>query len=133
MLRRPFGAKTDPIERFQFEEQTTPPRHESYLWGNPAVACACMLAQSFSEYGWSFRPGMVDTLDGLPTHVYDADGESTVKPCAEAWLTERAIERITDAGLFAVTSILSRDAVRISAFRSMSSANPRLAGRWNRS
>src|SRR5439155_11794368 len=37
LLRQPYGKKSDPIERFQFEEMVPGAVHEDYLWGNPAV------------------------------------------------------------------------------------------------
>ena len=38
MLRRPYGAKTEPIDSFPFEEIPAVPEHEAYVWGN-ARAC----------------------------------------------------------------------------------------------
>ena len=39
---------------------------------------------------------------GLPLHVYEAEGEQEVKPCAEVQLTEREIDRILDRGYMAL-------------------------------
>ena len=55
LLRLPYGKDTDPAERFVFEEMEAMPRHEEYLWGNPSFACAYLLAQAFSQYGWNFH------------------------------------------------------------------------------
>jgi type VI secretion system protein ImpC len=55
LLRHPYGAKTEPIEIFEFEELTAKPEHDRYLWGNPCFFCACLLAQAFSEEGWDLR------------------------------------------------------------------------------
>ena len=101
LLRLPYGKRTDPIESFDFEEMAQPPAHEDYLWGNAAFACAVLLAQSFSEDGWTMRPGTHTQIDGLPLHVYEQDGESELKPCAEVLLTEEAAERILDAANYA--------------------------------
>jgi len=37
--------ETEPAEQFAFEEFEGAPVHEHYLWGNPALACVCLLAQ----------------------------------------------------------------------------------------
>ena len=70
LLRLPYGAKTSPCEAFDFEEMPHPPDHEAYLWGNPAVACACLLGQAFNLRGWRLHPGLVNRLDGLPVHSF---------------------------------------------------------------
>jgi type VI secretion system protein ImpC len=130
LLRLPYGRETDPIERFAFEELPAPAVHAAYLWGNPAFACACLLGQAFTEYGWRFRPGQVFELDGLPAHIYLEDGEPVLKPCAETLLTERAAEEILDRGPMPLLSVRSRDAARILRFQSVARPAARLAGRW---
>src|SRR6202035_176342 len=48
LLRQPYGKGSDPIESFEFEEMTTLPEHESYLWGNPAFLCGLLFADSLA-------------------------------------------------------------------------------------
>ena len=57
LLRLPYGADTEPVEAFDFEEMSSPFDHESFLWGNPGFACALLLGQAFSLNGWQLRPG----------------------------------------------------------------------------
>jgi type VI secretion system protein ImpC len=128
LLRLPYGNETDPIEQFDFDELGEGSNHDDYLWGNPAFACACLLAQSFTEQGWNMRPGTVLELDGLPLHVRACKEESEVKPCAEAILTDRAADRIAAIGLMPLLSHRSRDAVRLGGFRSLTGGQ--LAGPW---
>jgi type VI secretion system protein ImpC len=40
LARLPYGAKTDPVEEFDFEEDTGGPDHASYTWSNSAYAMA---------------------------------------------------------------------------------------------
>ncbi len=131
LLRLPYGKKTDAIESFDFEEMAGAPSHEDYLWGNPAFACALLLGQSFSEYGWEMRPGVHAQIDGLPLHVYEQDGESELKPCAEALLTEDAAERILENGMMPLVSLKGQDVVRLVRFQSIAKPLRALAGRWN--
>jgi len=46
LLRLPYGKETEAAEQFAFEEFEGAPVHEHYLWGNPALACVCLLAQA---------------------------------------------------------------------------------------
>jgi len=130
LLRSPYGKGSDATERFDFDEMPDPPRHESYLWGNPAFACACLLGQAFSQYGWEFRPGMINEVENLPAYVYQQAGESILKPCAEILMTERAAERILDQGIMPLASLHGRDSVRLVRFQSFADPPTALAGRW---
>jgi type VI secretion system protein ImpC len=130
LLRLPYGADTDPVERFAFEEMPGDPVHGKFLWGNPAAACACLLAQNFSAYGWEKGPGETRELDGLPLHVFESAGERRVLPCAEVVLTERAAESILDSGIMALLSFKGRDTVRLARFQSIARPPRPLAGRW---
>ena len=98
LLRLPYGKKTDRVEGFDFEEMPGVPGHGEYLWGNPAFALVRMLAEAFAGEGWDMRPGAHSEIDGLPLHVYEADGEKQLKPCAEVLLTERDLDWIMDQG-----------------------------------
>ncbi len=133
LLRLPYGKETDAIESFDFEEMPGEPQHQDYLWGDPAFACALLLAQSFSDDGWEMRPDTHSEITGLPLHVYKHDGENELKPCAEALLTEEAAERILESGFMPLVSLKGRDAVRLVRFQSVAEPLRALAGRWGRS
>jgi len=118
------------VEGFEFEEMPGVPDHQAYLWGNPAFTCVQVLAEAFANDGWEMRPGAGAQIDGLPLHVYEAEGEQQVKPCAEVLLTEREIDWILDRGYMALASIRDRDAVRLVRFQSIAKPLARLSGRW---
>jgi type VI secretion system protein ImpC len=130
LLRLPYGKATDATESFAFEEMPSPPEHERYLWGHPAVACAYLLGETFAQYGWSMRPGAVNEIAGLPLHVYKTDGHSELKPCAEVWLTEDAAEMLLGRGFMPLASIKATDRVRLVRFQSIAEPAAPLAGRW---
>ncbi len=132
LLRLPYGAETDPIEDFAFEEMEGSSLHDHYLWGNPSFACVYLLAQAFSTYGWDLRPGILQEIEGLPLHVYKEEGESLIKPCAEVVLTERAAEAILEKGFMPLLSFKNQDTVRLARFQSISDPPTHLAGRWSR-
>jgi type VI secretion system protein ImpC len=131
LLRLPYGKETDPAELFDFEEMPQPPVHEDYLWGNPAFACAAMLAQAFSKEGWQMHPGTIREIGGLALHVYQENDEPCPKPCAEVLLTEDAAEKILDQGLMPLVSLKGRDAVRLIRFQSIADPPRALTGRWS--
>jgi type VI secretion system protein ImpC len=130
LLRLPYGKSTDPIDSFEFEELDPDSSHESYLWGNPALIAGLLLGEAFTRAGWSFRPGVIQDVEGLPLHVRTSDGESETKPCAEVLLGHRAAAAIQDKGLMPLVSIQDRDAVRLDSFRSVADPPAPLAGRW---
>lgn len=130
LLRLPYGKKTDAIESFDFEEMPGTLAHEDYLWGNSAFACCLLLAQSFSEAEWQMRPGTISEIERLPLHVYEHDGESELKPCAEALLTEDAAEQMLENGLMPLASLKGRDVARLVRFQSIAAPLRALSGRW---
>jgi type VI secretion system protein ImpC len=130
LLRLPYGKKTSPIESFAFEEMPDGPDHDAYLWGNPAVACACLLGQAFNLDGWDFRPGSVTRMVGLPIHT-DPVREPT--PPAEIWMSDRLAAAILDQGVMPLASIKHTDAAQLLRFQSIAGrvGEPRaLAGPW---
>lgn len=127
LLRLPYGRDSSPVERFDFEELPTA-RHEAYLWGNPAFACACLIGQTFSETGWNMQGRLYRDLDELPTHVFHDDGESRVKPCAEAVLLDRAVEQILDSGIMPLQSFADRGAIRLVRLQSIADPPTALEG-----
>jgi type VI secretion system protein ImpC len=128
LLRLPYGKETSPIEQFAFEEITGKPNHEAFLWGNPAFACAYLLAEAFSCAGWNLRPGMVQEIDGLPLYVNREDDE--VLPCAEVVLIDRAAAAILNKGIMPLRSVRNREAVIVPQFQSIAEPAKPLAGRW---
>ena len=130
LLRLPYGEHSDPAEQFPFEEMPGGAEHEAYLWGNPALFCACLLGQAFRRFGWSWRPGAVQEIDGLPLHVYAEDGESRLKPCAEVLLRQRAADAILNRGLMPLQWVQGSDRVYLARFQSLASPPQALSGRW---
>ena len=119
LLRQPYGKDSDPIESFPFEELPGDPPHEDYLWGNPAILGGYLLAAAFQAEGWEMQTSGYGEVGDLPVHKFKQDGETMVKPCAEAWLSDRAGEAISKRGLTPVLSIKGRDMVRLAGLQSL--------------
>jgi type VI secretion system protein ImpC len=130
LLRQPYGEGADECDGFDFEELTDPPRHEDFLWGNPAFACAALLASNFAAAGWEMRPAAMRDLDDLPVALVRADGEVSAQPVAEVLLTESTADRMLETGVMALASIRDRDVARVVRFQSIAAPLAPLAGRW---
>lgn len=96
--RLPYGAKTDPVEDFAFEEDTEGAESNKYCWVNAAYAMAVNINRSFKEYGWCSRIRGVEsggTVSGLPTHTFPSDDGGVDQKCP----TEIAISDRREAEL----------------------------------
>lgn len=131
LLRLPYGKDTDPTEQFEFEELAMHRSHEELLWGNPALACALLIGQSFVERGWEMAPGDRLDIGDLPAYSLERDGETQLQAGAEAYLTERAGEAILHRGLMPLLSYKNRNAVRVMRFQSLAQPAQALAGPWH--
>jgi len=130
LLRLPYGRKTSPLETFDFEEMPAEPAHAALLWGNPAVACACLIGQAFDRLGWQLHPGLVSEVDGLPVYTYRRGAESFMTPPAEIWLTDRVAERIADHGIMPLASSKNGGSALVMRFQSVADPPAKLAGAW---
>jgi len=121
MVRLPYGASTSPIDSFKFEELNSELNHDYYLWGNGTFLVTCLIAQSYTQRGWDFSHGPVtNKIDGLPLHIYQLDGESVIKPCAELMLRDRGADKLASLGVISIRSVSNSDSILISNFRSVS-------------
>ena len=53
LARLPYGAKSEPVEEFAFEEDTDGHTGDKYGWMNAAYAMAVNINRAFKEYGWT--------------------------------------------------------------------------------
>ncbi len=134
LLRLPYGENTQSLERFSFEEFQLFKDQSNYLWGNPALTCAALVAQGFAKEGWAFKPGPVLQLDAMPMHAYTKDDEEEVT-LAETWLLRPAAEKISKIGIMPLLCVKGRNALQL--YRFLSLAQPpkdqplvELFGRW---
>jgi type VI secretion system protein ImpC len=76
LARQPYGAKTNPVEDFDFEEDANGPDANKYTWANSAYAMAVNINRSFKEFGWCSRIRGIESggaVQGLPTHTFPTD------------------------------------------------------------
>ena len=98
LSRLPYGAKTSPVEEFDFEEDTEGADHSKYCWANAAYAMATNINRSFKEFGWCSRIRGIESggaVEGLPTHTFPTDDGGVDMKCP----TEIAISDRREAEL----------------------------------
>lgn len=129
LTRLPYGAETDPVDHFDFEEM---PEHDhaAYLWANPAFECARLLAERFTREGWSMAAGSHVDLGPLPAHTYSEAGETRLKPCAEVLIPEATMVAMLEQGLMPLVSYRDRNTAVLGRFQSIASPLKPLAGPW---
>jgi type VI secretion system protein ImpC len=130
LLRAPYGKRNDPVEQFDFEEMKSAFDHESFLWGNPAIACAFLIGRAFLDNGWDMELGDQRDIGDLPAVMLERDGEKQLLACAETYLSERAVEAILAQGLMPLLSIKNQNAARLLRFQSLAAPVQPLSGPW---
>ena len=84
LARHPYGARTNPVEDFDFEESTDGGDHGKYAWANAAYAMAVNINRSFKFYGWCSSIRGVTTggaVPNLPTHTFPSDDGGVDMKC----------------------------------------------------
>src|SRR5205814_1815626 len=114
----PYGDNTTSIDKFSYEELSLPPDRAHYLWGNPAIACAALLAKALHQQGWGCNPNSVLDLEDLPIHVYTWDDEEEVT-LAEAWLARPQTEPLVKLGIMPFLCVRGKGAMQLARFMSV--------------
>jgi len=84
LARRPYGAKAEPVEKFDFEEDTEGADSGKYCWANSAYAMATNITRSFKLYGWCSRIRGVEAggaVEELPVHSFPTDDGGVDMKC----------------------------------------------------
>jgi type VI secretion system protein ImpC len=102
LARLPYGTKTNPVDEFDFEEDTDGADHKNYIWNNAAYAMAANINRSFKAYGWCTMIRGVEsggTVDGLPCHTFPTDdGGIDIKCPTEIAISDRREAELAKAG-----------------------------------
>jgi type VI secretion system protein ImpC len=98
LARLPYGAKTSPVEEFNFEEETDGGNHGKYAWANSAYAMGVNINRSHKLYGWGTSIRGIESggaVEGLPAHTFPSDDGGVDMKCP----TEIAISDRREAEL----------------------------------
>jgi len=103
LSRIPYGANTNPVEAFAFEEETDSGDHSKYTWANSAYAMGVNINRSFKNYGWCASIRGVEnggTVEGLPTHTFPSDDGGVDMKCpTEIAITDRREAELSKNGM----------------------------------
>ena len=126
--RLPYGAKTQPVENFNFEEDVDGTDHSKYLWANSAYQLGLRITNAFALYSWSTAIRGVEgggKVDGLVAHTYRTDeGDVALKCPTEVTITDRREKELNDLGFIAIVN--SKGSNSATFFGSQTANKPKL-------
>lgn len=143
LARLPYGAKTNPVEEFDFEEETAGGLHAKYAWANSAYAMAVNINRSFKLYGWCSSIRGVESggaVEGLPVHTFPSDDGGVDMKCpTEIAISDRREAELANAGMMPLIHRKNTDVAAFIGAQSLqkpfeyqdpdATANARLAAR----
>ncbi|HEY5911082.1 MAG TPA: type VI secretion system contractile sheath large subunit [Verrucomicrobiae bacterium] len=113
LARLPYGAKTVPLEEFDFEEDTEGADHSKYVWANSAFAMATNITRSFKMYGWCACIRGTESggiIEGLPVHTFPTDDGGVDMKCpTEIAITMRREAELAKNGFMPVSHYKNTD------------------------
>lgn len=113
MLRYPYGQRSDPIERFAFEEFNEHEGLRALLWGHPAWLLASLLAGPQADGGDAL-------IDDLPFHyAVDQHGDQVALPCTDLLVGNEAATRLAAQGLIGVVGRRGLPQVQLSPLQTL--------------
>jgi type VI secretion system protein ImpC len=102
LSRQPYGAKSNPVEEFAFEEDTAGADHDKFTWANSAYAMASNITRAFKLYGWCARIRGAESggmVEGLPVHTFPTDDGGVDMKCpTEIAITDRREAELAKCG-----------------------------------
>ncbi len=102
LARLPYGARSNPVEEFNFEEDTGAADHNRYTWQNSAYAMAVNINKSFKMYGWCSRIRGIESggaVEGLPAHSFPTDDGGVDMKCpTEIAISDRREAELAKSG-----------------------------------
>ncbi len=102
LARQPYGAKSNPVEQFAFEEDTAAAEHSKFTWANSAYAMASNITRAFKLYGWCARIRGAESggmVEGLPVHTFPTDDGGVDMKCpTEIAITDRREAELARCG-----------------------------------
>ncbi|MES2011205.1 MAG: type VI secretion system contractile sheath large subunit [Pseudomonadota bacterium] len=106
LSRLPYGIKTNPVDEFDFEEDTDGADHRKYVWSNAAYAMAVNINRSFKLYGWCTLIRGVESggvVENLPCHTFPTDdGGLDMKCPTEIAISDRREAELSKNGFISL-------------------------------
>ena len=120
----PYGAGTDPVEAFDFQEDVGTSGDDGYCWMSAAYVMAVNVARSFAAYGWCVRIHGFESggaVANLPVHVPPTGATNIeMKGPTEVALDERREVELARLGLMPLLHMRNAGLVAFMGARSRS-------------
>lgn len=143
LARLPYGAKTNPVEAFAFEEETAGSDHGKFVLSNSAYAFARNINRSFKLYGWCSRIRGIESggsVEYLPVYTFPTDDGGVDMKCpTEISISDRREAELAKNGFMPLVFRKNSDFAAFIGAQSLSkpiefedadaTANAQLAGR----
>lgn len=113
LARHVYGEGGEEIDAFAFEELDTACAHRSFLWGHPSNLLASAVIDAVQAGDTDLADFTNGEIEDMPVCQITTDGERVVKPYAETWLSERAIQRLVSSGLMPVVPVKNDNLIRL--------------------
>jgi type VI secretion system protein ImpC len=113
VLRRvPYGAETEPVEDFNYEEDVSG-EHDDYLWGNAAYEYAGRITDAFAKNHWCVAirgPEGGGMVEDLPIHVFKSrEGDVGAKTPTEVLIPDDREKELSDLGFIGLLHCQNTD------------------------
>ncbi len=106
--RLPYGAATNPVESFNFEEDVDGKDHSKYLWANAAYQMGLRITDAFAKYNWTTAIRGVEgggKVENMTAHAFKTDEGDVVLKCpTEVTITDRREKELNDLGFIAAVN-----------------------------
>jgi type VI secretion system protein ImpC len=113
LSRLPYGARTSPVEDFDFEEDTEGADHNKYVWSNAAYTMGVNITRAFKQYGWCARIRGAESggmVEGLPVHSFPTDDGGVDMKCpTEIAITDRREAELAKNGFMPLSHYKNTD------------------------
>ena len=130
MGRLPYGARTQPVAAFKFEELAEPHHHDQLPWRLAALDAAASLARRYTESGWALDTHSAAEIDDLPAFTDRSGDGPRLQAVAEFFMSEAQAQALGALGIMPLVSHRSLPHARLGGWRSISATAPALQGPW---
>lgn len=111
--RLPYGAKTSPVDNFNFEEAVDGKDHGKYLWANSAYQLGLRITDAYAKHSWTTAIRGVEgggKISGMTAHTFKTDEGDVVLKCpTEVSITDRREKELNDLGFIAAVNSKGSD------------------------
>jgi predicted component of type VI protein secretion system len=119
LAREPYGAATQPIDAFDFEEGARADRSEEHTWMSGSFALAGAIAHAIAATGDPADVVRYVELTDLPMHFEGSGAEAAVCGPVESVLTETLREAHGLMGILPITGVRGTDQARLLGLESL--------------